>query len=54
VSYTDEELFASAREDAFTGLVKCVSVTEDRSKALRDEVKPHFEAIMAAIDKWVH
>jgi hypothetical protein len=48
--FTDEELVASAREDAFTGLIKVVSTKDN--PALRDEIKPHFEEILKAIDSW--
>jgi hypothetical protein len=46
--FTDDELLASAREDAFTGLIKIVA-TKQHPK-LRDRLKPHFEAIMNEID----
>jgi hypothetical protein len=48
--FTDLELITSAREDAFTGLIKAVSTKH--VPELRDEIKPHFEAIMQAIDTW--
>ena len=46
--FTDEELINSAREDAFTGLIKVVSTKHNPE--LRDKIKPHFEAIMNEID----
>jgi hypothetical protein len=48
--FTDEELIASAREDAFTGLIKMVSTKQNPE--LRKEIQPHFEAVMKAIDSW--
>ena len=48
--FTDLELITSAREDAFTGLIKMVS-TKHVSE-LKKEIQPHFEAIMKAIDAW--
>jgi hypothetical protein len=48
--FTDEELITSAREDAFTGMIKTVSLKENPE--LKKEIMPHFEAIMKAIDSW--
>jgi hypothetical protein len=48
--FTDQELITSAREDAFTGLIKTVSLKQNNE--LRDKLKPHFEAIMQTIDSW--
>ena len=46
--FTDEELIASVREDAFTALIKCVAFKSHPE--LRDRLKPHFEAVMKTID----
>jgi hypothetical protein len=48
--FTDDELIASAREDAFTGLIKTVSLKHNPE--LKKEIQPHYEAIMKAIDSW--
>jgi hypothetical protein len=48
--FTDEELITSAREDAFTGIIKIVSIKNNPE--LRDLLKPHFEAILQGIDEW--
>lgn len=48
--FTDEELITSAREDAFTGIIKIVSIKNNPE--LRDKLKPHFEAILQGIDEW--
>lgn len=47
--FTDEELMASAREDAFTGIIKVVALKQHPE--LRAKIKPHFEAILEAIDE---
>jgi hypothetical protein len=46
--FSEDELMASAREDAFTGMIKLVSLKYHPE--LRDKLKPHFEAIMNEID----
>ena len=50
MSYSDAELVASAREDVFSALIKMVAVKGIKAQDLRDEVKPHMEQILSAID----
>jgi hypothetical protein len=46
--YSDEEIIAAIREDAFQGIVKA-SVLKDKPE-LRKGFREHFEAVLKLID----
>jgi hypothetical protein len=47
--YTDEQLLASARQNAFEGLLKITALRDDQA-GLKSFLREHFTAILHAID----
>jgi hypothetical protein len=50
IVFTDEELLASARKDAFEGLLKITALRDDENALLKAILRKHFTAILRAID----
>jgi hypothetical protein len=47
--FTDEELLASARKDAFEGLLKTTVLRDEQNAGLKATLRDHFTAILRAI-----
>jgi hypothetical protein len=49
--FTDDELLASARENAFEGLLKITALRDEQNAGfLKAMLREHFTAILRAID----